>query len=348
MQQPIVRAVDVGYGHVKWTDGFDGEAILAEAFPSQSVVSQAAQHQSAVWQQRDTFLIPIKDRLFEVGRDIRFAMSGNQETEVLDRDFALSDAYRARLFGALNYMAPRLPENTIDFLVLGLPLTTYTKHSRDLAAMYTGTLQISPTRSVTVGKCLVVEQPVGSYLQYLNEKQIDAAAAPTALVVDPGYNTVDWYVCEGFVANTTISSAIERGMSACIRAIAKSLSKNLHGNVPESELVRAVDKALQSNLAAVRLFGNDVDLAPHIDAGRHVLDEAAQAIRNLVGAGASIETIILTGGGATMYRDAIQDKFPHHPIHILHETTLANVRGFHVFGESMAASAARATQGATA
>lgn len=111
MQQPIVRAVDVGYGHVKWTDGYDGEAILAEAFPSQSVVSQTAQHQSAVWQQRDTFLI---------------------------------------------------------------------------------------------------------------------------------------------------------------------------------------------------------------------------------------------GGGATMYRDAIQDKFPHHPIHILHEPTLANVRGFHVFGESMAASAARATQGATA
>lgn len=165
----VVRAVDVGYGHVKFTDGFDGESILAESFPSQSVVSSASQHQSKVWQQRDTFQIPIGDRLYEVGRDIRFAMTGTQETEVLDQDFALSDAYRARLYGALNYMRPRLPRQHIDFLVLGLPLTTYNKHSKALADLYTGPQTIGPNQVITIGECVVIEQPVGSYLTYLTD-----------------------------------------------------------------------------------------------------------------------------------------------------------------------------------
>lgn len=342
----VVRAVDVGYGHVKFTDGFDGESILAESFPSQSVVSSASQHQSKVWQQRDTFQIPIGDRLYEVGRDIRFAMTGTQETEVLDQDFALSDAYRARLYGALNYMRPRLPRQHIDFLVLGLPLTTYNKHSKALADLYTGPQTIGPNQVITIGECVVIEQPVGSYLTYLTDNRIDPGKAPTALVVDPGYNTVDWYVCEGLLANTAMSRAIERGMSAFIRAIAKSLGHDLAAAVPESELVRVVDLALKERQSSVRLFGKDIELAKHFEAGQHILDEAAQAIRNLVGAGAAIDVIILTGGGAYMYETAIANKFPGHTVMALNEPHLANVRGFQTFGESMAASAARANHAA--
>jgi hypothetical protein len=35
-------------------------------------------------------------------------------TEVLDREFALSDAYAAHLFGAINYMPPGLPDHQIS------------------------------------------------------------------------------------------------------------------------------------------------------------------------------------------------------------------------------------------
>lgn len=341
----VVRAVDVGYGHVKFTEGYDElGAIVAESFPSQSVISPKSQHQSMVWQQRDTFHIPIGDRLHEVGRGIRFAMSGNQETEVLDRDFCLSDAYRSRLLGALSYMAPRLPKDRIDFLVLGLPLTTYLMHSKALSKLYTGTLQIANNKTITVGECVVIEQPVGSYLTYLDQEQIGIDQAPVALVVDPGYNTVDWYVCEGFMPNMAVSDAIERGMSAHIRAIAKSLAQSLDTSVPESELVRVVDKAFTQKSDTVQLFGRPVPLTPHLEAGKHVLDEAAQTIRNRVGSGSGIDVILMTGGGALMYQDAIRAKFPNNKIVLLNDPHLANVRGFQAFGESLAASASRAHQ----
>lgn len=120
-QLPIVRAIDVGYGHVKFTDGRDPETneIRTDSIPSQSPaatvhVRQAGHGESSfaggvVMRSRDTFRVPVGDRTYEVGRDVHLATVGTNVTEVLDREFALSDAYATRLFGAVNYMPPSLP-----------------------------------------------------------------------------------------------------------------------------------------------------------------------------------------------------------------------------------------------
>ena len=192
-----VRAIDVGYGHIKFTEGRDPatNTIRTDSIPSQSPEAKATMKTAGVMKRRDTFVIPIGERRFEVGRDVDKALDPNQQTEVMDDDFAVSDSYAARLFGALNYMLPGLPDETIDILVLGLPLNTYEKHSAALQKRFRGTLVINEAGdTVTVNHCHVYPQPLGSYMNYMvNGGGNEAAEPPVALSIDPGYNTVDWY-----------------------------------------------------------------------------------------------------------------------------------------------------------
>ena len=77
MSDLIVRAADVGYGHVKFTYGRDltippgkkPRPILTDSFPSQSPTTDGGEMAvSGVMNKSDTFLIPIENRIYEVGR----------------------------------------------------------------------------------------------------------------------------------------------------------------------------------------------------------------------------------------------------------------------------------------
>jgi len=331
--QYIVRAVDIGFGHVKWTDGRDGDKIRADSFPSQSPIAHEVDFRSEILQRRDTVIVPVNNLKYEVGRHVRLALSGNHETEVLDEKFPLSDAYAARLYGALNYMLPSLPSKKIDFLVLGLPLTTFHQHSVNLSKRYVGRHVIN-TRGdeVEIKRCTVYPQPLGSYATYLQSPLPHHTEAPMALVVDPGYNTVDWFVCEGMVTNTSQSKAVERGMSGVLRAIAKAIIKETKTSANESEVVRLVDQSLAQG-TPLRLHGKPMEITPFLQAGDSILEQAAQAVRNSVGSGASIDIILVSGGGGELYAPWLKRKFPDNEVVVLPDSALANVRGFQLIGD---------------
>ena len=57
---PIVRAVDVGYGHVKWSEGRDDTGlIIADVFPSQAPLVIEGNIHAATRSRRDTFVVPV-------------------------------------------------------------------------------------------------------------------------------------------------------------------------------------------------------------------------------------------------------------------------------------------------
>ena len=341
----VVRAIDVGYGHVKFTDGRDTDTgdLRTYSIPSQSPAYKGTivAGGGGVMKRRDTFVIPIADRMYEVGREVHRALSGRQETEVLDENFALSDQYAARLFGALNYMMPNLPADVIDILVLGLPLNTYRKLHRQLADRFTDTFTINDTGDrVTIRSCHVYPQPLVSYMSYIASNPTPGRT-PNALSIDPGYNTVDWFVCQGMSANDTLSDAVQRGMGAVLRAIADHMIKTHGFDATPAELIRRIDCSLTTG-EPFQLFGHDFDLRTHMTAGNDVIQEAAQTVKNSVGSGSEIDVIILSGGGASLYAEAIKDKFPKHKVVLLPKPALANVRGFHYIGEMLAKSLGQA------
>lgn len=285
--------------------------------------------------QRDTFIVPVGQRRFEVGRQVNMAMHGSQETEVMDEGFALSDGYAARLLGAVNYMSL---EGTIDVLVLGLPLNLYMKHRRALEKRFVGSHAINEHGgSVAIGSCHVYPQPLGSYMSYMSGRPQRGSGQPLALSIDVGYNTVDWFVCQGMSANDARSGAVTRGMGAAIRAMAEEIIRTNGFEAGVSETVRAIDASLTTGQKLTR-YGKAFDLASYFCVGDDVIHEAIQSVRNSIGAAADIDVIILTGGGAPFYAKAVKQRFPHHDVVALDAPAHANVRGFHIVGEMLARS----------
>ena len=154
-------------------------------------------------------------------------------------------------------------------------------------------------------------------------------------------NTVDWFVCQGMTPNNAHSDAVQRGMGAVLRAIADDMIKQHSLDATPAQLIRRIDTALSTG-QPLELYGHPFALEPHLAAGKEIIEEAAQAVKNKVGSGTDIDVIIMTGGGATLYAPAIQDRFPRHKVVTLDNPALANVRGFHMIGELLAKSLGQA------
>lgn len=343
-QATVIRAIDVGYGHVKFTDGrCPANALRCDQFPSQSPVARSKIFHDPVIRARDTHVVQVNDRAYEVGKAVAMATGSHQESEVLDHTFPLGDPYVARLYGALSYIAPTLKSAQLDYLVLGLPLTTYLLHAEALSNKFAGEHVVNTKGNrISIGECVVYPQPLGAYAAFWEEHpEFFEDRDPVTLVVDPGYNTVDWFVCQDMTANEQRSDATLCGMSAVLRAIAEKIIEDKQQGATVPEVVRRLDAALTGN-REFTWCGKVLDLAPYMPAGDAIIDEAAQAIKNSVGSGVDIDVIVLGGGGARLYQRAISEKFPDHAVVLLSDPAFANVRGFHYIGERLSGSAARA------
>ena len=161
------------------------------------------------------------------------------------------------------------------------------------------------------------------------------------LVVDPGYNTVDWFVCRGMVASEARSGATLRGVCAVMRAVADRFIQKTGADAGISEIVRRIDQSIQHGTPFM-LYGKCENLNEYMPAGDAVIEERAQAVKNAIGSGADIDVIVIGGGGATLYAEPLRRKFPKHQVVLLDHPVYANVRGFHILGEDLARVANRA------
>lgn len=346
MSQPVVRAIDVGYGQVKFTDGRDPATggIRVDSFPSASPQASREPLDHGVMLKKDNFIVQVNENLFEVGRDIHLAMDANHDSDVMDLDFALSDAYAARLYGAISYMLSSLPNANIDQLVLGLPLNTYFRLHRKVAEKFCGPHRIGPRGEVVMVKqCTVYPQPIGSYAMFMANHAASnpGITNPMALIVDVGYNTVDWFVCQGMKANEARSAAILKGMSGVLKIVAKNLIDETEAQDTDADVARRIDRALKTGTDFIQ-YGKPVPLEKYLEAASQYINDAAQSIRNKVGPGGDLNAIVLSGGGASLYAPFVQSKFPKHSVLLLDDPGFANVRGFHAIGEKLSASALRA------
>ena len=98
----IARAIDVGFGNVKFTKGYDqeGKEVVCEMFPSLAP-SAASMGLDGYMGQRNTVIVQAGSSKFEVGPDAMLAMNTNASRS-MDIDFPLSDQYLALTRGAMH------------------------------------------------------------------------------------------------------------------------------------------------------------------------------------------------------------------------------------------------------
>jgi plasmid segregation protein ParM len=343
-EQSIVRSIDVGYGNVKFTLRHPSlmKAIECDIFPSLSPVSSGKGLGAGIFKARDTVVVNVGGTEYEVGKQVALAQGTNDESVILDKQFCLSDAYLARLRGALFYMRGRdssgiqyTGSEHIELLVVGLPVNTFHDAAmrKKLHARLVGKHDLPDGRSVHVNLAIILPQPLGAFFEYAYKcGKIDSMKNQTNLIIDPGFHTFDWLLCNGLTPAEPRSGAVYRGVSAVLQIMVEDINKQEGFNTNPTTLSGMLNDYYRSGTPFLP-FNKEIDVEKYQVRGMTVVNEAVSAMVNKVGDGADIQNIILAGGGAKMYQAAIADKFPHHKIIVMDEPVYSNVRGFQMMGE---------------
>lgn len=353
--QPVVRAIDVGFGLVKLSvRAADGEGVKFMSFPSMAIPADASAVRALGTRRRDTFDVPVNGAKYEVGRDVMLAQSGGSFGRDVTDEFYRGAIYEALTKGALRYMHDA-GDTHIDTLVLGLPVNQFNDAKRRdyLRSHYEGGIDLGDDKRVTVGKVMVQAQPVGGYatlgdhLEALNQVitstggALDALPNPDALddlavlMVDPGEHTLDWILIQQGQINPRASGAAsDAGRHRVVRAVQESLAAELGRPLGPAVMPRINDALRQKK--PVKLAGSNHDLNRYEPEIMSVIEDSInRMVDGLRDAHEIIDLIIVVGGHPDRYRDVLAKRFPSIPVFVMPDSMSANVRGFQMIGEAM-------------
>jgi plasmid segregation protein ParM len=218
-------------------------------------------------------------------------------------------------------------------VVTGLPVAWY--HDREaLVESLRGPQQFAvngTARSLNVVEVLVVPQPFGSFFQLLltGDGRLPAESIPLTrqrvAVIDVGTHTTDFALADGLRYVEPKSGSIEVAMARVYELLQRAVEET-HGRALS---IQDAEEVLQRGTVAVRDREHDVsDLV--IQAVGAVALEIVGEAQTLWGDGLDLQTVLLTGGGAAVFLDAIREIYPHATA--MPEAQMANAAGFYRYG----------------
>jgi plasmid segregation protein ParM len=254
----------------------------------------------------------------------------------LHADYAKTDSYKALFHAGL--LLSEMKE--IDLLVTGLPVSQFQDESRraELEKRFSGEHQVTPKRTVNVKKVKVVAQPIGGLLDYINQADgqkdaVEITDEHRVLVVDPGFYSLDWVlVSNGQLQRQSSGTSIKA--SSVLLEQAGILIAQDYGSKPS---VESIENALSGGKETILLAGDRVQLKPYLQkASESLASVTATSIqKSLRVESMSPDVVVLVGGGASLFHDAIQSAFPKLKVVTPDQPVLANARGFWLMGASV-------------
>lgn len=335
-----VLAIDVGFGNLK--------AVWGRSEPGQSEIRQwneicfkAVVHPALV-DEADTGMGGT-DRLLVTARGNDFYI-GPQATvgegvRALHEDYVSTDEYEALIVGAWAYMFRDTQKvtSTIDMLVLGLPVSRFKAARSRLKEVGTRFRQVpipenlrerheSRLIEVRAAKVLVLPQPFGGLRLACEDDQNSELfdKGVVSLVIDPGYNTFDWFVSDGMNPQLDLCGSFGGGVAKLLRKVAVKISMDHGIEAPnfahvESSLVRG---SMNAGFKSIDMRAYQILATQE---SRLAVSEFLQLFnpaKNHVG------RIYLCGGGAEFYAQALRERLPGYDIQQMREPVMANARGF--------------------
>jgi plasmid segregation protein ParM len=321
----IVRAIDVGHKNVKSVIK-TGEAIVCRVFPACAPVASGRDLSDTLGRKRQTILVDVDGITYEVGPDA--SLNANvAPTHNMDDDYCLSDEYLALVRGALAFMKVV----TVDLLVVGLPVTTFEMHKAALGKRLTGQHPFRDGKVVLIKEVKVLAQPHGALIDYaLSDARMQALRRQRNLIIDCGARTFDWLVTQGLKIMEQRSHATNRGMYDVLQVLAAEIGRRRNIQFYDYE---RLDLALRTRTNPL-VCGKEYDLAPHLPVAKKISQDAVTVLRRYVQDGSDIDNIILSGGAAFFFKEALRSAFPQHEIHDRRDGLYANVRGFALYGQT--------------
>lgn len=337
-----ILAVDVGFGNTKLVYGRDGESWSELCFKSVApeLVANPAGLAGSLAPALDRVAIDVGSSSFLVGPDA-FISGGDA---ILSADYVLRTEYLALLRGAIYYSMKKAGQmhRHIDVLVMGLPVANWRLRQAELIRIGTGPHRIPVplamraefgiSLDVSVGKVLVMPQPMGALQFALN------GTPPTAegdemihMIIDPGFNTFDWFVSVGLKPDMQRSGSLQGGVSQLLKLVSNAAGAKLGvGSLNLNEVEKGLRKGVMN------VFGQRLEMAEFQPIMQSAAREIVERFLNSINLRLGIDTIHLTGGGAPFYINALRNAFSGYDIRVEAASVMQNARGFYLVGQAVA------------
>ncbi|TXF11183.1 ParM/StbA family protein [Pelomicrobium methylotrophicum] len=322
-----ILGIDIGYSNLKLAFGPKGESPKTHLRPAGAAPADRFGFRFDGKAREDRLHVLVDGEEFIAGVSPDRAEMWSRS---LHADYPSSASYKA-LFHAGLLLSEM---DRIDMLVTGLPVSQYLDEARRtaVAGQMQGTHQVTPKRAVTVERVKVIPQPIGGLLDYIAQENADIEDA-RVLVVDPGFFSVDWVV----VAHQDIhrqSSGTSLNASSVVLEEASRLIASDHGSAVNTE---TLENAIRSGKPTVLVLGQRVEIAPYIgQAAKTVGPVVVESIqKSLRTEGAAPDVVVLVGGGADFFREAVQAAFPRLNVVTPKDPVYSNARGFWLMGASL-------------
>jgi len=323
----VIRAIDVGYSWTKYVvEGDRVDRIRCRAFPS--VAPRASGRDLALdgLARRQTVPIAIDGVVFEVGPEAPLVQDAVQALPH-DNRYIHTPEYLALVRGALRLMHV----DHVDLLVVGLPVALFGAQREALEARLLGTHELGAGTVLEVRAVRALAQPVGAlFSATIEHPPLQHLQRARILLVDAGWRTLDWVVTRGGRILDRRTDSIAKSLFDVVDVMGRAIARDLGVQLGAADHAR-IDEALRRG-EPLRVAGKAVAVEPYLPLGRQVADEAVTALRRLVQDGTDVDHIVLAGGGAYFFAEALARAYPHHALMQAPDAFYANCRGFQIAG----------------
>ncbi|NTV70107.1 MAG: hypothetical protein HGA71_08185 [Azonexaceae bacterium] len=347
---PVIRSLDLGWGRVKASQNVSfsekGMSFHPLAFHSIAVPVTTAvipKDDECLFEKSKTKFVDVGGQMYAVGPDAKdYLVSGLGR--VLTEDYIDSNEYLALSKAALAMM--HIPDNVIDVLVVGLPVSLWASRRADLEKMMTGSFKIDG-RTIVVKKALVVRQPHGAFADFVSscdEKRAERILKrEMTLVLDIGSFTFDCFVMIGNKPAEQFSFAVNNGGVASVLSL---LVDQIHQDhlVKFPKIGRERFENLSYDIDNSFRTGEIVEIGqiPLIHQPNHYLplirrradSVVTETLKKLGSKDSEINNVVISGGGVIYFKDSIEEKFPFHKPYVSEKPSFANCRGYALIGKS--------------
>lgn len=327
--QGLTAAIDVGFGYTKMAWAFrNREGFKTDIFPSlaPSATGGGMDDSEQLMARRDTHIVPVLGRRYEVGKDAELAqiVSGSR---CLDDSYIETPEHLALLKGALCYIGA----SHLDLLVVGLPVNHMKQPAKieKLKALCAGPHDLGNGAQVTVGQVLVLPQPLGGlYEQAFRTNSYESVRARRNLVLDPGQFTFDYLMTQGLKPIHHMCDshtyAVDRVVKALKQSISRTTGRHFNGTT-------RIEQAIQSG--TIKIERKDYPLTDFMDEQvKSTLKESVQLVASSLDEIDRIESITLVGGAGKLYADAVRQQFRMNEVATCENGIYANVIGYLLAG----------------
>lgn len=344
-----VLAIDVGYGHVKWVSVTSEGETKRGIFPSVAVITTRDRAgESMGMSNLRTVTVNVGEHNYVVGRDAHLEADAHFSRTRLN-DYSQTEGYKALMLGAMVISGMR----EIDQLVIGLPMTTMASYHEVLKEQYRGEHFIGAANAkrknvVSINNVTVTSQPAGAILHAATVNE--TLRKKTSLVIDVGYFTVDYLMCQGLRPYYARSGAVEGGMSSYYdhlgAAVVEQLSNAGFGKksaIDHFLLEKALTEGEVSDDGQVKytlMLGNRaVDISESVIKSKIKLNGYIDRIVTGMGSNSldMVNSIILAGGGGTFLKKELEERVgKSHELVALSQGQFAIAQGYAALGVSAA------------